>query len=296
MTEYHLPEFDEFQKLCEGNKMFDKLDVQEKSHLIRIASLVSFDAGEVIFYSSEASREFYIVTSGELELNLNSGKEKIYSKGDLFGEISVINDSPRMGTMTALSKCKLVKFDGNNLWSKSIIPVEMQLKLFKELANYVVGYLDDEFTFATEKVIQKGEGVTVEFKESLSKTLKRKVIEAICAFMNTRGGTILIGIKDDSTIIGLKNSTDKDIDQYKMSICQIIRDRVGTTFTSYIHFNTEKYNKEKLLRINCSPSKQPAIFEGNNNEHIFYIRSGPSNIKAPNIKELLSYYNERFKK
>lgn len=46
------------------------------------------------------------------------------------------------------------------------------------------------------ELIQSGEGIHLEFKESLDKTF----IEEVCAFANSSGGKILIGVKDDGTI------------------------------------------------------------------------------------------------
>jgi predicted HTH transcriptional regulator len=149
--------------------------------------------------------------------------------------------------------------------------------------------LESEFHFSTEEAIRKGEGIDIEFKAGMSRVGKQKIVETICAFLNTRGGTILVGVEDDSRVIGLNDKTTREIDQYKLNLSQMVRDKVGAIFTSYIQFNIEKYNEKILLGINCLPSKQPAILE-HKGEQVFLIRSGPSNIKLSNIKEALRYY------
>lgn len=287
-------DYPSFLEKCQHTKLLKNLNEEARQHLYKVAKIVEYEPQQVVFYSSATENEFYIVDEGELELNLNSGKEKRYEKGNLFGEISVINNSPRMGTMTALTKCSLIKFDGKLLSSEQLIPSRIQLQIFRQLADYVVSYLDSEFNFATKKIIRKGEGINVEFKGAMSKAGKQKIVETICAFLNTRGGTILIGVEDDSTVIGLNDKTERDIDQYKLNLSHMVRDKVGAMFTSYIQFNIEKYDEKILLRINCAPSKQPAILE-DKGEQLFFIRSGPSNIKAPSIKEILRYYDERFR-
>ena len=289
-----LMDYPSFLEKCQHTKLFKNLNEEARQHLFKVAKIVKYEPQQVVFYSSASENEFYIVDEGELELNLNSGKEKRYKKGNLFGEISVINNSPRMGTMTALTQCTLIKFDGNLLWSEQLIPSRIQLQIFRQLADYVVSYLDNEFNYATEKIIRKGEGVTVEFKGAMSKAGKQKIVETICAFLNTRGGTILIGVEDDSTVIGINDKSERDIDQYKLNLSHMVRDKVGATYASYVQFNVEKYGGKILLRINCFPSKQPAILE-DKGEELFFIRSGPSNIKAPSIKEMLNYYDERFR-
>lgn len=51
-------------------------------------------------------------------------------------------------------------------------------------------------------IAKGGEGIEVEFKESYN-SLARSIYETICAFLNRRGGHILLGVKDDKTITGV---------------------------------------------------------------------------------------------
>jgi ATP-dependent DNA helicase RecG len=46
-----------------------------------------------------------------------------------------------------------------------------------------------------EKLLQQGEGLKVEFKTSL--------FETVCAFLNRKGGHLLLGVKDGGTIEGI---------------------------------------------------------------------------------------------
>lgn len=57
-----------------------------------------------------------------------------------------------------------------------------------------------------KQLIAKGEGIEVEFKESYN-SLARSVYETICAFLNRRGGHILLGVKDDKTITGVNEAS-----------------------------------------------------------------------------------------
>lgn len=286
--------FDEFHSACEGNALYQSLSEEEQHFMHKLSAEEIYRSGEHVFHSSEnAESEFYIVEEGELILNLNSGKEKIYQKGDLFGEVSVLNGRPRLGTVRALSDAKLIKINGNALFDESRIPPKVALSILRGLANYVIGYLDEEYLHSTPILIQRGEGIRVEFKESLSKRLKYRVIETICAFLNSRGGSILVGVKDDGTISGINIESEKDIDHYKSSVIQILKKRIGSQFTTNINFNTDKIEGKYILRINVFPAVSPAIWE-EEGKQIFYLRSGPTNITAPNIKEILNYYAERF--
>jgi predicted HTH transcriptional regulator len=52
-------------------------------------------------------------------------------------------------------------------------------------------------------LIQEGEGFTVEFKRRISSA--EKIARTLISFANTKGGTILFGVDDDGTIIGVES-------------------------------------------------------------------------------------------
>jgi ATP-dependent DNA helicase RecG len=51
-------------------------------------------------------------------------------------------------------------------------------------------------------LIARGEGETVEFKKSMGQL--RRAVETTAAFANTRGGHLLIGVRDDGAVIGVE--------------------------------------------------------------------------------------------
>jgi len=54
------------------------------------------------------------------------------------------------------------------------------------------------------ELISFGESLNLEFKESLSKELRKEIKHSICAFVNTLGGKILIGVTDTGKVVGVK--------------------------------------------------------------------------------------------
>ena len=63
-------------------------------------------------------------------------------------------------------------------------------------------------------IIAQGEGLTVEFKEKYSSKIDRDIV----ALSNSKGGYILLGVKDDNTIIG-----ERLTNQMKAEILQLAR-------------------------------------------------------------------------
>jgi ATP-dependent DNA helicase RecG len=57
-------------------------------------------------------------------------------------------------------------------------------------------------THKIHKLIEQGEGISVEFKRGKNE-LPSNLFETICALLNRNGGNILIGINDEKTIEGI---------------------------------------------------------------------------------------------
>ena len=53
-------------------------------------------------------------------------------------------------------------------------------------------------------IISEGEGLTAEFKERYTP----RIDEDIVAFANTKGGNILLGVRDDGSVAGERLSND----------------------------------------------------------------------------------------
>jgi len=52
------------------------------------------------------------------------------------------------------------------------------------------------------KIIRLGEGISIEFKECRNK-LSKDIFRTICAFLNRKGGDLLLGVNDRGNITGI---------------------------------------------------------------------------------------------
>ena len=55
------------------------------------------------------------------------------------------------------------------------------------------------------QILKEGEGITVEFKTSRNE-LNKNAFESICAFLNRKGGHLLLGVADNGTIEGVEKT------------------------------------------------------------------------------------------
>jgi transcriptional regulator with AAA-type ATPase domain/NAD-dependent dihydropyrimidine dehydrogenase PreA subunit len=72
-----------------------------------------YNPNEIIFKQSESSNYVYVILLGTVSLSHNPGKGKevdfaVYSAGEVFGEMSLLTESPRFVTATALEKSSIM--------------------------------------------------------------------------------------------------------------------------------------------------------------------------------------------
>lgn len=79
------------------------------------ALLVSYRAGDVIYREARPGSEMYIVEEGQVEIVKRLGPEErrlaLLEAGDFFGEMSVLENSPRRATARAVTDCRLLPID-----------------------------------------------------------------------------------------------------------------------------------------------------------------------------------------
>ena len=152
-----------------------------------------------------------------------------------------------------------------------------------------------------DRALQQGEGPQVEYKSTIRMNLHTKKpgkeielawLKGVAAFLNTDGGTLLIGVNDDGEIIGLEPDAFPNEDKAMLHIKNLIRQHIGTDFFEYIHYNISQRNEMWVAAIVVTSANHPAYLLDKNGEEVFYVRSGPSSEKLP-VSKLVDYISRR---
>jgi CRP/FNR family cyclic AMP-dependent transcriptional regulator len=70
-----------------------------------------FQPGTVVFERGQLGNRAYIVASGSVEIRVGSTVLEVVEPGGLFGEVSLLDGSPRGVTAIARGACELVPLD-----------------------------------------------------------------------------------------------------------------------------------------------------------------------------------------
>jgi predicted HTH transcriptional regulator len=180
-------------------------------------------------------------------------------------------------------------------------------------------------------LIRDGESKRIEFKETVSlnrvlherikegvqvpgiksirdkaivKPIETEVLKTIVAFLNSNGGSLIVGVNDNGDITGLENEFDvfyKESDNQKDTFLRHLKDiqkeRIGEKYYPFIELklvtmaiNNNNEHKTVLL-VECRPSKSPCHLDNKD----FYVRTNPATDRLEG-QVMLDYYESHFKR
>lgn len=112
-----------------------------------------------------------------------------------------------------------------------------------------------------------------EFKRIVKDDLKKEVI----AFANSDGGTIIIGVDDDGSIVGVDN-TDEEL----LKITNMVRDSIKPDITMYLSYDIKDYDNKKCIVINIRQGNQRPYYISDKGikPNGVYVRQGTASAPA----------------
>lgn len=150
-------------------------------------------------------------------------------------------------------------------------------------------------------LVSDGESTNVEFKSTLRKNLhtgehdKRMefaVLKTIAGFLNANGGTVVVGVSDDGTALGLEADDFKNEDKMHLHLVNLIRGRLGTKHAMYIHPHFEDLDGHRVLRVDCWQARSP-VFVKEGSDDRFFVRTGAATSELT-MSEAQDYIAQRF--
>jgi len=165
-------------------------------------------------------------------------------------------------------------------------------------------FLDPERITSTElsAIIADGEHDRLEFKSTLRWNLKAEkagkeielaVIKSLAAFLNSAGGSLIIGVDDQGRVLGLDADQFPNTDKYLQHFTNLFNQHIGMDFSPLIKFGLRPVDEQQVFVIACRPSPRPVFVKDKQDER-FFIRSGAST-RQLKMSQVLEYVQERRK-
>ena len=100
--------------------LFEHLTDAERAELAAAIDVRRLDGGDTLFKVGEPGESLYVVQSGEIELFIRDTAGQriplaIVGSGEVFGELALLDRSPRTATAVALTGTELLELDRNDL-------------------------------------------------------------------------------------------------------------------------------------------------------------------------------------
>ncbi|CAI2719369.1 type ISP restriction/modification enzyme [Nitrospina watsonii] len=156
-----------------------------------------------------------------------------------------------------------------------------------------------------EELLKTEESVDLEYKSTFqwdvkegkkNPDLRKACLKTIAAFLNSKGGTLVVGVTDDKEVCGLAKDlefTKNSIDWFEQTLRNVINDAIGINFSQNCNIRFEGIEDKQVCIVEVEPASEPAFltFQGKTE---FFIRSGNAT-KPLGAKEQHEYIKNRSK-
>jgi hypothetical protein len=154
-------------------------------------------------------------------------------------------------------------------------------------------------------LIKRGEDDGLEFKSSfrfdfrqrkVNKVLEAVIVKTLAGFMNAQGGSLLIGVADDGSIVGLDNDYQtlnrKDSDGYTQLLMSTVADKLGTPACRLLRILFHRVEDKEVCRLIVLPSPVP-VYAKEDNQSKFYIRTA-SGTREMDLQEAVGFIKTKW--
>lgn len=162
----------------------------------------------------------------------------------------------------------------------------------------VLNKMDDDTLI---KTIASGEGDRLEFKSTLrwnlrtnkpDKAMEIACLKTVAAFLNSDGGTLLVGVEDDGTILGIEADQFPNEDKFLLHFNNLINHHLGLENTDSFSFDIRRLESGNIMVVDCQPSPVPVYLTHDSKEE-FYVRVGPGT-RPLTTRDALEYIRNHF--
>jgi type I restriction enzyme R subunit len=158
----------------------------------------------------------------------------------------------------------------------------------------------------TDELLNKDESRTVEYKQTArwnareqrrDKTMEAVVVKTVAGMLNDQGGTLLIGVTDDGTPVGLDDDYAQvkppDADGYINWLDTLFENTLGHAGAHRLTIRIDQVDQHDVCRIDIPASSRPIWVKNKTGDDILYQRRNNSTRQVPST-EVERFIADRF--
>jgi CRP/FNR family transcriptional regulator, cyclic AMP receptor protein len=88
-------------------RLFEGLSRKELVQLARVSEDLEVPSGKVLCKEGETGQEFFVIVDGKVEVTRQGKRVATRGRGEFVGEIALLEETPRMATVTARTPLRL---------------------------------------------------------------------------------------------------------------------------------------------------------------------------------------------
>jgi uncharacterized membrane protein YeaQ/YmgE (transglycosylase-associated protein family) len=157
-----------------------------------------------------------------------------------------------------------------------------------------LGIRQEPAPMTAAELMAAGESSAVEFKQTARWNVHTKkrdpkielvIAKTVAGFLNTDGGSLLIGVDDDARPTGLAEDLslmkDPDLDRYELWLTDLLERCLGKPAMANVSVSFEQVEAVDVCRVDVDPAPGPVFLDepGGNREADMYVRMGNSTRK-----------------
>jgi ATP-dependent Lon protease len=158
------------------------------------------------------------------------------------------------------------------------------------------------------ELITGGEGARVEFKQTARVNLSTRqrdqvielmVIKSVAGFMNSYGGTLLIGVTDSGEVFGIEKDmktlgSKQSRDGFELWLTGVLDNMLGPTATSKVRISFHSFPAGTVCRMDVDRGKKPTFVRTGKGAADLYVRLNNST-RQLNTADALEYVSSNWR-
>ena len=159
-------------------------------------------------------------------------------------------------------------------------------------------YAHGELPLDLRKLVEQGKWQPAQVQEEVQKRLNKEVTKTIAAFLNTSGGTLVVGVDDAGVVLGIEPDFDycqkgkHNPDGWMLSLETVIINALGADVWGAIRVSLLPHQDHMVAVVLC-PRRASQTWHLEDGGERFYIRAGNTTENLSG-RSLVGYTRERW--